>query len=269
MIDMDSFVQAVNVVSVSMHQAVLPTWLESVQTAATVLAVLVAAGAAVAAWKSASAASEAAHATRDATKYERLRDLMREFDERAYFVRFWRLHQVTKNKAYMSVSRDYGRNDLHEAKREIWLDALSMNPSTLRADMYALHNFALRLNSWLSPPETEAMSPGDVSYVNDLFGPHLVGTFLNHRDFACRLKPPDDRSSDYYVRYYGVSDPIYTRTLDALLQDLLDRDRLHSGQRGLFPRKNDEIKTHVESLAASKGVPGHAEQVVQPDKASL
>ena len=241
-------VQAVHIVSHAVGQTEVPVWLQYVQATATVLAVLVAAGAAMAAWKSASAASEASRATRDATKYERLRDLVREFDEQAYFVRFWRLSQWTKDQPFMSVSRDSVPSGLDEDQAVVWFDALSMNKKTLRADMYALYNFAMRLNSWLTPSQSEAILPADVSYANDLFGPHRVSTFLSHRELACRLKPPEDRSDDYYVRYYGVSDHIYTRLVEVLLKDLFDRDRLHVGQRGVFRRKNDEVKAHVMTL---------------------
>lgn len=236
----------------------LERWSLGVNIALAVLtfgAVAAAVWSAVVANRSLSAAREAAGAamqqaaiSAEALGHEQVRDLRSEFDDREYFIRFWRLNMLTRDMKGVEFGstlidvQTYGKHprtqsvigpssssDLTDEElrkkgidisnrlsrfdmKQIVCDALGPESSPDRADLYGVYWFALRVAGFLEPdPERRAIE------LTRAFGVQLVSTLSNHRVLAARLVPTrPGAEADYYGVAYGLNDPAYCRMFEML-----------------------------------------------------
>jgi len=139
--DLAPVVAAIRQLGAGLSATSIPTWVTIVQPLATLVAVVFAGLAALFAGKSAKAARQAAD-------YDRIRDLMRDFQTERYYIRFQRLDRLTKDAEFLSIQ---GTQLVSKPVwQDIWDDALSRNPRSMRADMLDFHIYSLRLAAWLS-----------------------------------------------------------------------------------------------------------------------
>lgn len=230
--------------------------------------------------KSAQAAAGSAALQADisaaALGHERIRDLIKEFDDRDYFLRMWRLDMLTRDlsgvkfgSTLFDVRRDgkhprtwshLGPSDcsqLDEAQLRqkgidmtnrlnghdlsaVLRDGLGPEISPSRADFYGVYWFALRVHDYLSSqPEIRALE------LSRAFGVRLVVTFSYHRFIAARLLPASaDIAADYYGSAYGLNDPAYAETVRLLYE---------AGSGTVLPDDTAVRITERETVIAARG----------------
>ena len=171
------------------------------------------------------------------------------FDANAFFVRMWRLAQVSRTDGPASI----GEVTLHSLTRHekpvvatLATAAFATDWSQPRADMFAVYFFALRVHAWLTNRDGGSVS-SKTRLLNDTFGHQLLGTFLNHWMLACRVRNAKVQD-DYYPTHYGLFDPRYRNLVQRLADDLLQDGRLQPAVRHPMAEQWAALQDYVGSL---------------------
>jgi len=176
--------------------------------------------------------------------------LLSDFERKAFFIRMWRMDQMTRTD---KENASTGPKEVHKllaelsaTKQSIVRAAIASDWNQDRADMYGLYFFAVRTHAWLK--NSSAMTIDErTRLLNDTFGYQLLSTLLNHRIVACRLRV-EGRDDGYHATHYGVFDPRYTELVDLLARDLLADTRLPDAVRRPLKAKRDAINDCTKFL---------------------
>lgn len=178
-----------------------------------------------------------------------LQGLVATFDERAFFTRMWRFDQATR------VGRESWSTDhveIASLSESIAKEALAMDWTSDRADMYQTYFFALRTHAWLDEwPSWEYMKKRRARRLNKTFGHQLLSTLLNQRIVACRLinqSHPGEKREQYYPVHYGLRDPAYTELVSLLAADLLAEGQLAEEVRAPLEEKKKACDARLAEL---------------------
>ncbi|MFH1251908.1 MAG: hypothetical protein V1715_12545 [bacterium] len=172
---------------------------------------------------------------------ESLMDLVKYFDDNCFFVRMWRLDQLTrKSKLIEAIPINDLLNHKNPEANKLIKEAFAEDWETYRADMFSVYFFALRVNAWFETSKGFSSSR-KISLLNETFGHQLVLTFQNHHLVACRINKQKD--PNYYPAQYGLYNPTYKKLLKLLEDDLLRSTRIIIDQE----RKND-IEKNREAI---------------------
>ncbi len=153
---------------------------------------------------------------------------LRYFQSQDFFVRLWRMDQVTRGStgdlwSVDPVELGSLQEDRRPVIRQLSLEIVSSDWNSTRADMLEVYFFALRLAAW----RKRTIRYGRTRRLNEAFGYQLVNALLCHQLLACRLRSPG-RQESYFPSAYGVLDRTYQRLTQRLVEDIVVHGELRS-----------------------------------------
>lgn len=194
----------------------------------------------------------ALHSERKMRSTESLMSLVKFFDDNGFFVRMWRLDQLTRGKNRATPIEAVLISGLLTSKNpevaKLCKEAFGEDGGTDRADMYAVYFFALRLYAWLDTAKGFSFSK-KIRLLNDTFGHQLLTTFLNHRIVACRIRA-SNKHENYYPSYYGLFDSHYKKLLNSLADDLLLPGYLQEFIRKSIKDNRNSLEKYLQKISS-------------------
>jgi hypothetical protein len=150
-----------------------------------------------------------------------LNALLSRFESEAFYVRMWRVEQSSRPKDSNDPSslEPFDIDNDPRVHEPVVRQALARDWEHGGATMHDVYFFALRVRAWLAPDGSTKKTNQRTRLLNASFGYSLVGTLLDHRVIACRLRRPD-KGADYFPTQYGCLDREYRDLVDRLWNDL-------------------------------------------------
>jgi hypothetical protein len=155
--------------------------------------------------------------------------LLKRHEVERFGVLMWRMEQLTRSAERPFSADPKYVNELRSAhlpdtpKRQLLESALGSDWGTPRAYLHEVHYFALQVQTWRRAfPAVPVFSKcRRTRLLNDLFGPRLLATFLDHRLVALRLRRNEQEDPGYFATQYGLFEPGYKELVESLANDLL------------------------------------------------
>jgi hypothetical protein len=203
---------------------------------------------------SASIALGSLRTTRSFNARRELADLLQRLETSRLDLLMWRMDQATRRGLSSSSLAPKDVDELFAGPDAMLVkQALGSDRESLMAHMLDVYHFALRVHTWLAPDQGSFLSfvasglrPATrVRLLNDTFGYRLLGTFLDHRIVACRLRR-GDQGETYYATQYGLFDPRYSRLVTTLYDDLAYGDNM-GADLWAVPKKHEAITTYLKT----------------------